>query len=186
MLKKEFQERDVQRLRNIIQGKTGEKTITGVGYTKKETFYKEGDIWEEDERTWTIKNGIKQNITKLDKAKKYALTPILCPSCNNPMNNRNDKTFYKIHKICFNCVIDLEIKLKQEGKWEEYETNIHNSEIDAKIEEFENWVEDKINESNSSYVSENGDIEKWIGNLDKNKIKETKINVIEYLKSLKK
>ena len=34
-LKKEFQERDVERLRNLIQGKYGEKTRSSVGFTKR-------------------------------------------------------------------------------------------------------------------------------------------------------
>jgi hypothetical protein len=65
VLKKEFQEKDVQRLRNLMTGKYGEKTTVGAGYTKQKEFHEEGDIWEEDGRQWTIKNGIKQNVTKL-------------------------------------------------------------------------------------------------------------------------
>jgi hypothetical protein len=34
VLKKEFKEKDVQRLRNLVQGKYGEKTSTSIGYTK--------------------------------------------------------------------------------------------------------------------------------------------------------
>ena len=34
-LKKEFKKRDVERMRNLIQGKYGSKTTTGIGYTKK-------------------------------------------------------------------------------------------------------------------------------------------------------
>ena len=70
VLKKQFVEKDVQRLRNLMQGKHGEKTRSSVGFTNKQEFYSEGDIWEADGRNWTIKDGIKQNITKLDKAKK--------------------------------------------------------------------------------------------------------------------
>ena len=69
VLKKEFKHRDVQRLRNLVQGKYGEKSTVGTGYQKAKEFYNEGDVWEEDGRTWTIKNGLKQNLTKLDKAK---------------------------------------------------------------------------------------------------------------------
>ena len=54
-LKKEFQQKDVQRLRNLIQGKTGDKTSVSSGYVKKQNDYKEGDTWQEDGRTWTIK-----------------------------------------------------------------------------------------------------------------------------------
>jgi hypothetical protein len=34
VLKKEFKHRDVERLRNLVQGKYGEKTTMGTGYTK--------------------------------------------------------------------------------------------------------------------------------------------------------
>ena len=34
VLKKEFREADLQRLRNLVQGKTGERTSVSSGYTK--------------------------------------------------------------------------------------------------------------------------------------------------------
>ena len=70
-LKKEFQEKDVERLRNLIQGKHGNKTRSSVGFSKADEFHAEGDIWESNGRTWTIKEGIKQNITKLDITTKH-------------------------------------------------------------------------------------------------------------------
>ena len=73
VLKKNFQEKDVQRLRNLVQGKYGEKTRSSVGFSQKEEFHYEGDIWEAEGRTWTIKEGIRQNITKFDKAKLFPL-----------------------------------------------------------------------------------------------------------------
>ena len=60
VLKKDFQKNDVERLRNLVQGKYGEKTRSSVGFTNKQEFHNEGDIWESDGRTWTIKEGIKQ------------------------------------------------------------------------------------------------------------------------------
>ena len=74
VLKKEFKQNDVQRLRNLVQGKYGDRTTMGTGYNKAKEFHDEGDIWEEDGRSWTIKNGVKQNITKLDKAKEVILS----------------------------------------------------------------------------------------------------------------
>ena len=186
VLKKQFQERDVQRLRNLIQGKFGEKTRSSVGFTKADEFHKEGDIWESDGRTWTIKDGIKQNITKLDKAKKAHVMPLLCPNCKKVMKNRNDKSFYNIHKMCFNCVIDFEHELRKQGKWEEYQRNIKNNEIDKQIEEFKVYIKEKLNESNDGFVTENGDVEKWVGKLDKSKVEEYTNSVIEYLESFKK
>ena len=50
ILKKEFNKKDVERLRNLVKGKSGKRTTQGIGYTKKQEFHKEGDIWEENGR----------------------------------------------------------------------------------------------------------------------------------------
>jgi len=186
MLKKEFQKKDVQRLRNLITEKHGNKTTQGIGYTKKQEFYKEGDIWEEDGRKWTIKEGIKQNITKLDKAKKYGILPIFCPSCEKPMNYRQDKKFYFLYKRCFNCQVDFEADIKSQGLWEEYEKNILNSDIDGFIKDYTQFIEEEINKDNQGFVTEAGDIERWVGKLNKKQILQNKKQTISYLKSLKK
>ena len=107
VLKKEFKEKDVQRLRNLVQGKYGEKATMGTGYTKQQEFHEEGDIWEEDGRTWTIKDGIKQNITRLDKAKESLHLPLFCPECNNVMKPNLDKQFYIQYHRCFGCHIEF-------------------------------------------------------------------------------
>ena len=62
MLKKEFKKKDVERVRNLIQGKSGNSSETQIGYSKKTEDHKEGDVWEEERKTWTIKKGIKQTI----------------------------------------------------------------------------------------------------------------------------
>ena len=186
VLKKNFQEKDVQRLRNLVQGKYGEKTRTSVGFSTKTEFHYEGDMWEAEGRTWTIKDGIKQNITKFDKAKKYHVMPLLCPCCNKVMKNRNDKPFYNIHKMCFNCVIDMEIKLKKEGKWDEYENRIHNNEIDNKIQEYKLWIEEKLSETNTSFVSEDGDVENWTGKINTELVDKSVEETVKYLESLKR
>ena len=121
VLKKEFQQKDVQRLRNLMTGKYGEKTIVGTGYTKKQEFHEEGDIWEEDGRTWTIKDGVKQNITRLDKAKESLHLPLFCPECNNIMKKQNDKLFYIQYHRCFDCQASFETELKIKGLWNDYE-----------------------------------------------------------------
>ena len=35
ILNKEFAKKDVERLRNVLSGKAGERSTDGVGYTKK-------------------------------------------------------------------------------------------------------------------------------------------------------
>lgn len=170
MLKKEFKRKDVERMRNLIKGKSGLSSELQVGYTAKKEDHKEGDIWEENGKKWTIKDGIKQTYTKLDKVKKEAILPLFCPSCKSLMKKRNDSKMYKIHKICFDCVIDMEAKLKIEGKFEEYEKNIIINNAKDMVEDFEAYLLDAINTSNTQYVSERGEIERWKGGINKEKL----------------
>lgn len=186
VLKKEFKQKDVQRLRNLLTKKYGDKTTVGIGYTKQEEFHKEGDIWEEDGRKWTIKNGIKQNITKMDNIKKLHVMPVLCPSCGQAMKTHRDKNYYMIHRKCLNCVVDFETELRRIGAWEEYTNNIHNSEIDGFINEFKSWVEESLTESNQNFISEDGHVENWVGGPNKQRVLEELNKTIEYLSSLKK
>ena len=185
VLKKEFQKKDFERLRNLMQGKYGEKTRSSVGFTKAEEFYNEGDVWESDGRTWTIKDGIKQNLTKLDKAKKAHTMPLFCPNCNKLMK-RVDKPYYNIYKYCLNCHAKAEDKLKAEGKYEEHYNKINNKILDGRIEEFKQYVEEKLSESNDSFVSENGEVEKWVGKVDKTRADQFTKDIIEHLNSFKK
>ena len=184
VLKKNFQKRDVERLRNLMTGKYGEKTRSSVGFTNKQEFYNEGDIWESDGRTWTIKDGIKQNITKLDKAKKEHNMPLFCPECSKLMK-RVDKPYYNVHKYCLDCHARAEDKLKAEGKYEEHYNEINNKIIDDRVDEFKQYIENKLLESNDSFVSENGEVENWVGKLDTEKVDEFTKDIIKHLESLK-
>jgi hypothetical protein len=185
VLKKEFREADLQRLRNLVQGKIGEKTSVSSGYTKDYVDRKEGDIWEEDDRQWTIKNGVKQTISKLQAVRDVALVPLLCPDCKGLMKGRYDNQFYKIHRHCFDCHVKFETKLKATGQWDEYQKQIENSEIDGMINNYEIWVDDLINESSNGFVTELGEVESW-SKVNIEKILKQKEEAVEYLKKLKK
>jgi len=184
VLKKEFQQKDVQRLRNLMTGKYGEKASVGTGYTKQQEFHEEGDIWEVDGRQWTIKNGIKQNITKLDKAKEGIVLPLFCSCCNNVMKPHLDKRWYVLYGHCFNCQVDAEHKLRKEGKLEEVEQQITNDHVDGMTKDFEVWFNELLN-TNDSFVTEQGDVEKWDGSGKEQLIKQ-KEEALKYLQSLKK
>ena len=88
MLKKEFNTKDVNRARNLITKKGDSGSNLQSGYKKKTTDFKEGDVWEDKGKKWTIKDGVKQTINKLDKVRKEALMPLFCPSCNNLMKKK--------------------------------------------------------------------------------------------------
>ena len=65
-MKKAIKESKVQRMRNLVTGNHNSSTEIQTGYSSRRVKRGEGDVWEEKGKTWTIKNGIKQNITKLD------------------------------------------------------------------------------------------------------------------------
>ena len=184
VLKKEFKQRDVERLRNLVKGKYGEKTTMGTGYTKAKEFHSEGDIWEEDSRTWTIKNGIKQNITKLDSAKQGVIVPLFCPKCSTAMKPHRDKQWFVINGHCFNCQVDYEFQLRKEGKFEEMQQQVTNDHVDGVTKDFEIWFDEMIN-TKESFVTEAGDVEKWDGS-GKEQLLKQKQEALEYLQSLKK
>ena len=181
MLNKEFKRKDVERMRNLIGGKANESSELQVGYTSKKEDHKEGDIWEEGGKKWTIKNNIKQTATKLDKMKKEAILPLFCPECSNLMKKRNDTKMYNIHKMCFDCVIDMEGKLKIEGKYDEYESNAIANNAKAYAHHLESYLIEALNTSNTQYVSERGEVERWKGGIDKEKLtKEIKESIVEF------
>ena len=185
MLKKEFKRKDVERMRNLIKGKSGTSSELQVGYNAKKEDHKEGDIWEEGNKKWTIKDGIKQTYTKLDKVKKEAILPLFCPSCKSLMKKRNDSKMYKIHKMCFDCVIDMEAKLKIKGKFEEYERNMIAKNAENYIDDLEQYLLEAINTSNTQYISEKGEIERWKGGINKEEFKEyMEKNLSEFRKKI--
>lgn len=187
VLKKQFVEKDVQRLRNLVQGKYADKSQTSVGFTKKqEDSHSEGDIWVEGNKTWTIKDGIKQNVTKLDAAKEAVNFPIFCPSCKKVMKPHIDKKWYSLYKHCFDCQIDYETELRIKGEFQQHVQNTINSDLDGIINDFESWIDDQIqNNKNESFITEAGDMEKWSGS-NKNQLAKAREETIKYLQSLKK
>jgi hypothetical protein len=188
MLQKDFKQRDVQRMRNLITKNYGDKTVTQAGYTKEIIEHKEGDVWEENGKQWTIKNGLKQNITRLDNIKKSLIIPLTCPNCSKPMKNDIlNKKMWPIHKMCFDCVITMETKLKREGKFEEYERNMTKKGIETYIKELEEaLLELSLSTTeDQSIVTESGDIENWVGgNIDKQKIIQDLQEHIQKLKDI--
>jgi len=182
-LKKEFSKRDVQRMRNIITGNAGSATGVQIGYSKQSQDYTEGDVWEENGKQWTIKNGIKQTLTKFDKLKKLVVMPLACPNCSKPMSSNDlNKKMWSIHQKCFDCVIEMEAKIKLDGKWNEYERGILNANKNANVDDFEKAIEEFYTSKTDSYVTEQGDVETWSGGkINEEEIKQVK----EYIKKLR-
>lgn len=160
-LNKEFSKRDVERMRNIVTGNTANRTRVQAGYEKKIKEHIEGDIWEENGKQWTIKDGIKQTITKQDKLRELVKFPLKC-ACDKPMKpTKLNKKMWVIHGKCFDCVVEHETRLKATGKYEEYRKNLMNSNKDSFIKDYEQALEAFLNEGGDTFMSEAGDIENW-------------------------
>ncbi len=188
MLKKEFKRKDVERMRNLITGNADSSSETQIGYKKKIIERKEGDIWTENKKTWTIKNGIKQTISKLDSVRKEVFMPLCCPECNKVMKKRLDKPNYRIHKKCHDCVILFEHKLQINGnsKLQEYKEKLKTHNNVSYINRLESYLLDAVNTSNEGYVSERGEVERWVGGINKEKlVKDIVQNAEEARKKLK-
>ena len=163
-LTREFDERDLQRMRNIITGNTADATRIQTGYEKKTIERKEGDVWEENGKKWTIKNGLKQTVTKHDKLRELVKMPLKCPECERAMKaNKLNKKMWNIHKKCFDCVIEYETKLKATGGYEEYAKKIMNANKNTFADDYEAAVKEYETALPDTYVSEAGDIENWVG-----------------------
>ena len=163
-LNREFDEADLQRMRNIITGNTANATKIQTGYQKKTVEYKEGDVWEENGKKWTIKKGLKQTVTKHDKLRELIKMPLKCPECEKAMKaNKLNKKMWNIHKKCFDCVVEYETHLRVIGKYEEYEKNLMNANKNTFVDEYEAAVKEYETAQPDTYVSEAGDIENWVG-----------------------
>ena len=149
-------------MRNLVSGDYGAKTRVSSGYKKYSEQRKEGDVWEEGGKTWTIKNGIKQNKTKLRKAKNLLKIPLKCPKCSGTMKHQAHKKMYRLYQHCFFCQKKFEISLMSEKKYKAWLEN----EV---RKNFEYWTNEKRGQFNrwfesidsNKYITESGQIEDW-------------------------
>ena len=161
-MKKSISEAQVQRMRNLVTKKYNNKTAIQTGYTKSSTVHQEGDVWEERGKTWTIKNGIKRNITKLTAARKKVNKPICCPKCGGSMNHRFNDVMWPIHGMCFKCVAKFEGDLKRKGLYKEYERSMLTGNYEAWLHEMNEQYREWLNTPEGHrFITESGDIEDW-------------------------
>jgi hypothetical protein len=168
IMKNENALNDVRRKVGEVMKKEGDKLIFGWRGEPEPTRI-EGDVWEDSTgKQWTIKNGIRQSVTKLDSAK----TPWWCPRCNKPMNHRFDIKFWRIRGHCMDCVIKDETEIRRQGKWEEYERKVmlrnYIAEVTDKIAELQHYQDtvskpEFINADETKILM----IEKWDVDIDK-------------------
>lgn len=152
----------IQRMRNLVTGEYGSRTKKQAGYKKYNNKKSEGDVWEEGGRTWTVKNGIKQNVRKLDLAKQYSRIPLSCPKCKGPMNKSQHKFMYIRYGHCLMCQSKLEFEMMANNTYDDWLIeNVRKNFLswkDDKRKAFENYLSD-INSKH--YITESGLVEDW-------------------------
>lgn len=151
-----------KRIKNILSGDITNSTGVTVGYRKKYIERKEGDKWEEDGKTWTIQNGVKQTISVLSDMKNELLMPMFCPKCENIMNKQKDKTVWRQFGFCLDCLVEEDTKQKIAGTFEEKEKQIVETNIQSWKDEMIVALKEFLDVADSNYyVTEAGDVEDW-------------------------
>ena len=94
-------ERQNKALGDILAGRETEKRMM-VGYEGKEK--EKGDI-----------------IPKMTEIMQDVRMPLFCKECNKVMNKKLDDKMWRLYGHCFDCQIEIENKIRIEGKYEEWE-----------------------------------------------------------------
>jgi hypothetical protein len=163
-MKKGISEARVQRMRNLITKKYGDKTQVRSGYTKGNYKRQEGDVWEEKGKQWTIKNGIKRTINTLNSAREHYSVPLSCPKCSGKMRHEAHKHTYRRWGMCFICTSKWEQEMKISGTYDDFIKSIGDKNFDVWLadvtKEYYEWLSSR---DAQKFVTEAGDIEDWSG-----------------------
>lgn len=166
----------VKDVEKLLQGTHESQNTIQVGFEgeiQEKVTRKIGDKWtDSDGNEWEQKDGY---IIKLGKEWQQELYSYLttfnkCPkeTCTCTMPKRLDEKMRIIHGMCFDCVVDMEHKIKLEGKWEEYEKSKVKENALAWLKEAErdkNLVAEEL--SKIEFANGFGDLEKWTGGMSK-------------------
>jgi len=163
-MKKGITQDRVQRMRNLISGNHNDKSLIRSGYTKNITERKEGQVWIERGKTWTIKNGIKRTVDKLDFARKINRVPFACPKCTKSLKHSAHKKMYKRWGMCLTCVVKWEAEMKANGTYDEWFMQFDETNFNAFISDIQGEYDDWLQSRNAQhFVTEAGQLEDWGG-----------------------
>lgn len=172
----------LQDVKKLLAGEHDSQQKVQVGYTvtnKEDTEIRQvGDKWfDADGNEWEQKNGYKVKLGKVwqQELHEYLNTFTNCPkeTCTCGMPKRLDEKMRRIHGMCFDCVIDMEHKIRLEGKWDDYEKRkVKDNAIAwlAEAERDKNLIADEL--SRLEFSNDFGDIEKWKTSINKEELLE--------------
>lgn len=172
---------NIKAVQQMIAGehKFQSKKITGFIDAKDEAIKNKrhviGEVWEEQDATGNKfvieqKDGYRVKKTKNSEAFNELRAELKSfPNCRKdictcPGTHRLDKKMQIIHKMCFDCVIEMEHELKIAGKYEEYEQQKMRENAEAWLKSAERDVallKETYTQASQFVSSTNGDIETW-------------------------
>ena len=136
--------------------------------SEKKSFvqHKEGDVWEESGKTWTIKNGVKKTISKMESFRKEIITPLACPKCTTNMRSQVHQWAWNTYKMCFNCVVDMEHEITKAGRLEEYTKALYKANMESFYGDLEQFISE-FSKEKTHIFTEDGLKENWVDNTGK-------------------
>jgi ElaB/YqjD/DUF883 family membrane-anchored ribosome-binding protein len=177
---------NIKAIKQMIEGTHRSQTRNQVGMYSGKTHQlrKVGDIWEETVngtvyeieqkdgfRVKKPKNSVREEIQ--DYLNSFPNCKKDC-TCTNPTHL--DKKMRAIHGMCFDCVVEMEHKLRIEGKFEEYEQNRLRTNAESWLKRAEDDVKmlkDAYTKSAEVVQNSEGDIETWHAKMTPTEFNET-------------
>lgn len=190
----EFNEKNInpEVLKQMLKGthSSQNKIQVTVGDYNPTITRKVGDTWTDSEGVlWEQKEGYTARVESewrkdvRDQLKSFSNCPKETCTCIAP--SRLDEKMRIFHRMCFDCVLKMEHKLKLEGKYKEYERERVKNNVLAWIQEAEKDKNSIIEELAKSleFVNSNGMVEKWSNNIDPEELRNKIENDFEKLKN---
>jgi hypothetical protein len=157
-------------VKSLLHGNHESQQKIQVGYggeIKDEPVRNVGDKWTDDDgNEWVQKDGYKMKLGKewQQELHQYLHSFQNCPkeTCLCTLPKSIDEKMKSIHGMCLDCVVEMEHKIRLEGKWEDYERNKIKQNAMAWLQEAErdkNLIAEEL--SRVDFVNSFGDVEKW-------------------------
>lgn len=154
----------------LLKGEHSSQNSITVGYSgeiEEKITRNIGERWfDADGNEWEQKEGYK---LKLGKEWQQELHSYLhqfanCPKevCTCTFPKKMDEKMKNIHGMCFDCVVEMEHKVRLEGKWDEYEKEKVKANALAWLKEAErdkNMIAEEL--SKLEFTNSFGDVESW-------------------------
>ena len=180
--------KNIKAVKEMLDGKHKTQTKKTISFTDKVFVKREvGETWTDDiGQKWEQRKGYKVKVGKLSKLRTELRE---FPNCNKESGSCTctepgtaDLKMKAIHGMCLNCVVEMEHKLKLEGKYEEYEKKKLLANAEAWLKQAE--IEKEVLKSTlkASFINEDGSIEEWAEGMTPEELEEKLDNDFETFK----